>query len=171
MPNSHKTTVCSCLKSDSFQAWNNHCYEFDIVISSRIYLPDSGMKSLHLLSKLKKKSSSRKQHTLSHSIGRAFSSPKEMKSRWWSAKKQHFLSSSKLIISIVMIIIKYVLCSQRTQLYFGFQHYFVLSIAFWMKHYEYSITFINTLTKIHKCLCCGFFCWSSITLKILPFAS
>lgn len=75
-----------------------------------------------------------------------------MKSRWCMLRNEGILSSSKLIISIVMIIIKYVLCSQRTQLYFGFQHYFVLSIAFWMKYYEYSITFINTLTKIHKCL-------------------
>lgn len=74
-----------------------------------------------------------------------------MKTRWCTLRNEGILLSSKLIISMVMIIIKYVLCCQRTQLYFGFQHYFVLSIAFWMKYYEY-ITFINTLTKIHTCL-------------------
>lgn len=83
---------------------------------------------------------------------RAFSSSKEMKTRWCTLRNEGILLSSKLIISMVMIIIKYVLCSQRTQLYFGFQHYFVLSTAFWMKYYEYYITFINTLTKVHMCL-------------------
>lgn len=49
------------------------------------------------------------------------------------------LLSSQLIISMVMIIIKYILCSQRTQLYFDLQQYFVVFTNFWMKYHEYYI--------------------------------
>lgn len=80
------------------------------------------------------------------------------------------LLSSKLIISMVTIIIKCVLCSQRTQVYFGLQQYFVLFTAFLMKDRKYYITFINTLTKICKCLCVASFL-VIFTLKIIAPAS
>lgn len=63
-----------------------------------------------------------------------------MKTRWCTLRNEGILLlSSQLIISMVMIIIKYILCSQRTQLYFDLQQYFVVFTNFWMKYHEYYI--------------------------------
>lgn len=63
-----------------------------------------------------------------------------MKTRWCMLRNEGILLlSSQLIISMVMIIIKYILCSQRTQLYFDLQQYFVVFTNFWMKYHEYYI--------------------------------
>lgn len=63
-----------------------------------------------------------------------------MKTRWCTLRNEGILLlSSQLIISMVMIIIKYILCSQRTQLYFDLQQYFVVFTTFWMKYHEYYI--------------------------------
>lgn len=81
-----------------------------------------------------------------------------MKTRWSKLKNGGFLlSSSKLVINMAMIFFKYLLYSQKIQFYFGLQQYFILFTAFWMKYYEYYITWINTISKIWKCLCVSSF--------------
>lgn len=144
MSNSHKTNKpkVSVLKAIHSELEIITLSEFDIVISSSIYL-----NILFLLREWNhltcwennkgKKKRSRKQHLFNYSMKRAFSPPKEMKTRWSKLRNGGILLlCSKLIINMVMIFIKYLLCSQRTQLCFGLQQYFTLLTAFWMKYSE-----------------------------------